>query len=125
MPEGKLVNPTRRSAIGNGIASFAASAGVESLAGQDYGSGDEGKQMFFRLLKSSNESVARMFKDPQAQRGGGVGRGANVAALAAAYCALESAYYKSESRIPLIESASEAYVSAQHADGTIDAGNLA
>jgi hypothetical protein len=119
------VNLTRRSAIGKAIGSFAASAGVEPLTGQDNGSGDEGKQMFLRLLKSGNESVARMLKDRQTPRGGGVGRGANVAALAAAYCAPESAYYKSESLIPLLESASAAFVAAQHADGTIDAGNLA
>ena len=84
-----------------------------------------GGETFLRLLKSSNESVGRMLKEPQSRGGRGVGRGANVAALTAAYCAPESAYYKSESLIPLLESASRVFVDAQNPDGTLDAGNLA
>jgi hypothetical protein len=66
-----------------------------------------------------------MLKDTQPRAGRGVGRGANVAALVAAYCAPESAHYESENLIPLMESASHAFVSAQNPDGTLDAGNLA
>jgi len=97
---------------------------MDSLTAQSTGQIDEGQQFFLRLLKSSNESVERMLKQPQQPRGRSVGRGANVAALAAAYCAPESAYYKSESLIPLMESSSRVFVDAQHPDGTLDAGNL-
>jgi hypothetical protein len=119
------VNLTRRTAIGKTAAALAASAGLKSLTAQGAGDRDEGPQFFQRLLKSSNESVARMLKDTQPRAGRGVGRGANVAALVAAYCAPESAHYESENLIPLMESASHAFVSAQNPDGTLDAGNLA
>lgn len=87
--------------------------------------GDEGQQTFLRLLKSSNELIARMSKGPQSRGGRGVGRGQNVAALAAAYCAPESTDYKSEGLIPLMETAARVFVDAQNPDGTLDAGNLA
>ena len=111
---------TRRSLLGGAAAAIAASA-------QDAGS-DEGRQFFLRLLKSSNESVGRMLDaaqpSPRPFPGRGVGRGANIAALTAAYCAPESSYYKSGNLIPVMETASAAFVAAQHPDGTLDAGNL-
>ena len=111
---------TRRSLLGGAAAAIAASA-------QDAGS-DEGRQFFLRLLRSSNESVGRMLDasqpSPRPFPGRGVGRGANVAALTAAYCAPESSYYKSGNLIPVMETASAAFVAAQHPDGTLDAGNL-
>src|ERR1700676_500590 len=120
---------TRRTVIGNAVAGLAASAGANSLIGQGAGAIDTGQQFFQRLLKSSNASVERMLKEAQgaqqARAARGVGRGANVAALAAAYCAPESSYYKAESLIPLMESGSRAFADAQHADRTLDAGNLA
>jgi hypothetical protein len=111
---------TRRSLIAGTAAALAASA-------QD--AGDEGRQFFLRLLSSSNDSVGRMLEmgQPTARPlpGRGVGRGANVAALAAAYCAPESSYYRSERLIPLLDAAAAAFPAAQHQDGTLDAGNLA
>jgi hypothetical protein len=88
----------------------------------------EGQEFFLRLLKSSNESAGRMLGGPtalQGRGGRGVGRGGSVAALVAAYCAPESAYYKSEALIPLLENAVRVFLAAQHPDGTLDAGNLA
>jgi hypothetical protein len=117
------MNLTRRSAIEKAFAAMVASNRLAPVAAQD--SGGEGQQTFLRLLKSSNESVGRLLKEPQSRTGRGVGRGANVAALAAAYCAPESAYYKSETLMPLLESASRVFVDAQNPDGTLDAGNLA
>ena len=107
---------SRRTVLGAALA--------KSLVAQTTTASDEGRQFFARLLKSSNESVARMLQQPQARSTRGVGRGANVAALVAAYCAPESSYYQSEQLIPLMESASAAFVAAQHPDGTLDAGNL-
>lgn len=111
---------TRRSVLEGAAAALVSSA----AAAQTTASSDEGQQFFARLLKSSNESVARMLQQPQQNSGRGVGRGANVAALAAAYCAPESAYYKSAQLIPVMERASAVFVAAQHPDGTLDAGNL-
>jgi hypothetical protein len=111
--------------MGKAVAALAASTSVHSLAGQDSSDASEGQQIFLRLLNSSNESVASMLKDPQPRTGRGLGRGANIAALVAAYCAPESSYYRSESLIPLMESASRAFLAAQNSDGTLDAGNLA
>ena len=48
----------------------------------------------------------------------------DVQALAAAYCAPESAYAKSASLLPAFEQAGRFFLAAQHADGTIDSGNL-
>jgi hypothetical protein len=116
---------TRRSFVGETVASLAASATVKSLLAQS-GPG-EGQQFFLRLLRSSNESVTALPRARQAAPQGraGLGRGANVAAFVAAYCAAESSYYRSAALIPLMESAAGAFVAAQNPDGTIDAGNLA
>ncbi|MGA2269188.1 MAG: hypothetical protein ABSH44_12035 [Bryobacteraceae bacterium] len=130
------MDSTRRSFIGKTVATLAASSGVNSLAAQATGAGGEGQEFFLRLLKSSNEAVGRTLKEAQASpqpragrgggRGAGGGRGGNVAALVAAYCAPESAYYKSESLIPLMEDATRAFVAAQNPDGTMhtEGGNL-
>src|SRR5262245_1160763 len=121
---------TRRRFIRTTVASLTASSGMNSADAQS--AAGEGQEFFLRLLKSSNESVGRMLQEsqsarqPRGGRGGGVGgRGGNVAALAAAYCAPETGYHRSESLIHLMESASRAFVAAQNADGTLDAGNLA
>jgi hypothetical protein len=115
---------TRRTIIGKAAAALAASASASPLAAQAVAESD-GRQFFLRLLKASNDSVGRLLQDPQARPARGLGRGANIAALAAAYCAPESSYYKSENLIPPMESASAAFLAAQHPDGTVDAGNLA
>jgi hypothetical protein len=120
---------TRRNAIGKAVAAFAAPAGVNSSIAQTAGSAGEGQQFYLRLLKSSDVLVARMVQatppagQDRAMRG--AGRGGNVAALVAAFCAPESASYKSGALIPLMERESQAFVDAQNPDGTLDAGNLA
>ncbi len=122
------MNTTRRNFVGHTVGSLAASAGVSSLTAQTSGAAGDGQEFFLRLLKSSNESIARLIKEPPASpqaRGMRMGRGANVAGLTAAYCAPESSYYRAESLIPLMENAARAFVAAQNPDGTLDAGNLA
>src|ERR1700680_3661984 len=110
---------TRRTIIGKAAAALAASATGSPLGGQTSAESD-GRQFFLRLLKASNDSVGRLLQDPQARPARGLGRGANIAALAAAYCAPESSYYKSENLIPPMENASAAFLAAQHPDGTLD-----
>jgi hypothetical protein len=119
------VDITRRTAIGKAAASLAATG---RLLAQDSGASD-GQKFFVRLLTSSNLSVSRLLEQaparPTARGAQRLGRGANVAALVAAYCAAESPLYKSQALIPLLDEAAEAFVLAQNADGTLDAGNLA
>jgi hypothetical protein len=115
---------TRRTVLQNAAAEFVTAALVKSLAAQTTAPSDEGQQFFARLLKSNNESVERMLHQRPAASTRGIGRGANVAALVAAYCAPESSHYKSAQLVPLMESASAVFVTAQHPDGTLDAGNL-
>jgi hypothetical protein len=125
--KGHAMDSTRRSFMEKSVVTFAASAGVSSWAGQAAGPSGEGQDFFLRLLRSSNQSVARVLKQSPASqlpRSRRLGRGANVAALAAAYCAPESSFYKSESLIPHMEIAARSFVDAQHPDGTLDAGNL-
>jgi hypothetical protein len=105
---------TRRAVFGRAAAALAASA--QAQAEEDF---------FLRLLRSSNASVAQMMQAPPPALTRRVGRGANVAALAVAYCAPESSYYRSESLIPHLEHAAQVFVAAQNPDGTLDAGNLA
>lgn len=116
---------TRRAALSKSIASLAASAVARIAVGQDGAPNDDGHRTFLRLLTNSNESVSRILSGSQSGSRMGVGRGSNVAALTAAYCAPESSYYKSEALIPALENASRVFVNAQHPDGTLDAGNLA
>ena len=52
------------------------------------------------------------------------GIGEAVDALAGAYCAPESSYLKSPALLAALEAAADKLLSAQHADGTIDSGNL-
>jgi hypothetical protein len=118
------MNLTRRSAIGTAAVSLAAGG----LSGQVGGTPD-GQQFFVRLLTSSNQSVRPLVEQtqarPSARTGRGVGRGGNVAAVVAAYCAPESSMYKSPALIAPLENEIEVFVSAQNPDGTLDAGNLA
>jgi hypothetical protein len=112
------VKLTRRTALGK-TAAFAASAGVQALVAQETGGIDEGERTFLRLLKSSDETVL----SPPSGRG--IGRGAHVASLVAAYCSKESVHYREQRLIPLMEGATRVFVDAQNPDGTLDAGNLA
>jgi hypothetical protein len=109
---------TRRTALGR-AAALAASAGAQIITAQESAPVDEGQRTFLRLLKSSDDTVL------SAPAGRGLGRGANVAALVAAYCSKESVHYRSERLVPLMERATQVFVDAQNPDGTLDAGNLA
>jgi len=108
---------TRRTAIGE-TAALAATA-ISSLRAQ----GSVEQEFFLRLLNSSNETVPRLL-DGFGASIRGLGRGENLAALAAAYCAPESSYYQNATLVPAMEREASRFVTAQHSDGTIDAGNL-
>jgi len=120
---------TRRTVIKGAVATFASSPAGHSAALRETSNSAEGQQFFARLLKSSDQTVARMLEPaagtPQTRPGRGVGRGATVMALAAAYCAPESSHFQSAALIPLLDNATKIFVDAQNKDGTLDAGNLA
>jgi hypothetical protein len=120
------VNITRRSAIGRALQAFAVSASANAQDPRAGGAPDEGLQFFLRLSRANDETVRRMLNQPAAGRGSArAGRGQNLAALVAAFCSPESSFHKSESLIPFMERGAQAFVDAQHPDGTLDAGNLA
>jgi hypothetical protein len=116
---------TRRKVVTNAVAALATSAAANSLNAQNPRAQGAEDAFFLRLLASSNKSVEQVIQLPPANPGRRVGRGANVAALVAAYCAPESSYYRSVVLIHLMEKAAQAFVNAQNRDGTLDAGNLA
>ncbi len=120
---------TRRSVVKGAVTTLAASTTAHSSGWQDGISSTEPQPFFIRLVKSSNQPVARMLEQPGRvslrASGRGVGRGGTVMALAVAYCAPESSYFQSSALIPLLENAAKIFVDAQNKDGTLDAGNLA
>jgi hypothetical protein len=121
------VSITRRSVIGRTIlGALAAPAGEGAQEASQTSSADEGQQFFLRLLKANDDAVGRMLNQPSGGRGGAarVGRGENIAALAAAYCSPESSYYRGDNLIALMERGAQALVDAQNPDGLLDAGNL-
>ena len=67
------------------------------------------------VLDQAKDSTSRMYVR---------GIGEAVDALAGAYCAPESAYFKSQVLIAALDAAADKLLAAQHADGTIDSGNL-
>ncbi|QOY89010.1 hypothetical protein [Paludibaculum fermentans] len=117
---------TRRDVIGQTLGAVAASAGSHAQDSGGANAGDEGQRMFLRLLKANDETVRRMLQQAPAPGGAAVrvGRGGDLAALMAAYCAPESSFSRSESLIPRIERSAQALLDALHPDGLLDAGNL-
>lgn len=76
------------------------------------------------LVKASDRMVPSLLGESRGRFGGARGLGEDVQALAGAYCAPESAYFKADALLPAMESAADKMLAAQHPDGTIDSGNL-
>jgi len=107
------MKPTRRALFTNSLAALAAAPAPDYCR---------------RLVRSNDELVDRILRNDAGiahGRGARLGRGQNLQALVAAYCAPESAHHRSASLVPLMLQAAHAFVAAQNPDGTIDAGNLA
>ncbi|MGC4053448.1 MAG: hypothetical protein QM757_29455 [Paludibaculum sp.] len=117
---------TRRDVIGRtlGMAAAAAGASAQDQAGPS--ARDEGQRTFLRLLKANGEAVNRMAQQPGANRDAlpRPGRGGDLAALVAAYCAPESSLYRSAELIPRMERSVQGLLDALHPEGLLDAGNL-
>jgi hypothetical protein len=82
--------------------------------------------IYLSLVRANDELVAGVLGELDAPRSPRfiVRRvGTNLAVLAAAFCAPESARFKSADLIPGMERAAQLLLAAQHPDGTIDSGN--
>lgn len=82
---------------------------------------------FYRRLVAANDRLVPSLNEGAAPPGairGIRGTGSQIEALCAAFCAPESSYHGDAALIAPMEKASRRLLDAQHADGTIDSGNL-
>ena len=118
---------TRRGFIGDSLATLAASTIAEPLL---HASGNDAPEavpdFYLRLVRANDQAVSALLQASPRPAASAVriGRGQDLQALACAFCAPESAHYRSAALIPLMERAAALFPAAQHADGAIDAGNL-
>lgn len=113
-----------RDALGTAatLAGLATSTGVAAASEP----GPDGDAYYHELVKANDANLRSAFEGAKAsdQRYGARGVGESVDALAAAYCAPQSSYFKSEAVLVALDKAADKLLSAQHDDGTIDSGNL-
>jgi hypothetical protein len=118
---------SRRGFVRDALGAAAALAGWpgSSVAGAS-DTAQPGDDYYGKLVKANDASLPPVIERVK----GSAGRfnvrsvGEAVDALAAAYCAPESSYYKADALLAPLESAADKLLSAQHGDGTIDSGNL-
>ncbi len=94
------------------------------LANARYGQPPD--EFYKRIVAANNNEVAKLIRlltpaitDVRRRLG------YDLANLAAAFCEPTSAYYQKNELIPYLEKIGRALLNAQHADGTLDLGNLA
>jgi len=106
---------------------FGAAAAIAGLAATSAaGAAVDADDYYLKLVRANDAalpSVVDSLKMSHA-RFGARGFGEDLGTLAAAYCAPESSHFKSPDLLPLMEAAADQLLAAQHADGTIDSGNL-
>jgi hypothetical protein len=118
---------SRRSFVRDALGTAAALA---ALAGTNVASATGATDTvddYYRQLVKANDALVPSILEPgkgARERYGSRGVGEAVEALAGAYCAPESSYYKSATLLPAMEAAADKLLAAQHPDGTIDSGNL-
>jgi len=118
---------SRRGFVRDALGTAAAFAG---LAGADFADASEATgsddDYYRQLVKTNDAEVPAVIERLKGvhERFGVRAVGEGVDALAGAYCATESTYYKSASLLPVMEAAADKLLAAQNPDGTIDAGNL-
>jgi hypothetical protein len=86
-----------------------------------------GEDFYLQLVKANDARIPNLIAESPSARTrqfGVRGVGTSVEALAAAFCAPESSYFKSDALISPLEKASTTLLKAQHPDGTTDSGNL-
>ena len=121
------MNLSRRGFVRDALGTAAALAG---LAGADVtmasDAANAADNYYGELVKANNASLPSVIERVKSSAGRFNVRGVGEAvdALAAAFCAPESSYFKSQSLLSLLNEAADKLLSAQHTDGTIDSGNL-
>jgi hypothetical protein len=107
-----------------GTAALAAFAGTGVAGASD--AADAEDDYYNQLVKANDRSLPSVIEQAKGshERFGVRGIGEAVDAMAGAYCAPESAYFKSADLLPLLEAEADKLLAAQHGDGTIDSGNL-
>ncbi len=82
---------------------------------------------YYRQLVKANDAELPSLLDSAKSsppRFGVRGVAEEVQALAAAFCAPESSYFKSQALLPALDAHADKILANQHPDGTIDSGNL-
>ena len=118
---------SRRGFVRDALGTAAALAGLASadLARASEATGSE-DDYYRQLVKANDAEISAVIERLKGarERFGVRAVGEAVDALAGAYCAPESSYYKSPDLLPVLEAAADKLLAAQNPDGTIDAGNL-
>ena len=118
---------SRRGFVRGACGTAAALAGFTRTGVASPSDAAEAEGEYYRVLVKSNDaslpSVIQQVKDSH-DRFAVRAVGEAVDALAGAYCAPESSYFKSPVVLTVMEAAAGKLLAAQHADGTIDSGNL-
>jgi hypothetical protein len=110
------MHSSRRTFIEGSAAALAAAYAAEAPS-----------QFYLRLVKANNEAIPAVIREldaPPRPRSNVRRTGTNLETLAAAFCAPESSYFRSDALTAPMEKAAQRLLAAQHPDGTIDSGNL-
>lgn len=107
-----------------GTAAFAALSGTGVAKVSEFS--DPADDYYHHLVRANNAALPTFLEQVKGslQRFGARAIGEAIAAIAAAYCAPESSYFKSQTLLTVLDAATDKLLAAQHADGTIDSGNL-
>jgi hypothetical protein len=112
---------TRRNVMRGALAAVSASRADAQAAAQG------GSDFYQVLIRANSEAVPASIREAQSPgppRAGIRRTGTALETLTAAFCAPESSYSRSADLVAPLEQASLTLLKAQHADGTIDSGNL-
>jgi hypothetical protein len=119
---------TRRGFVRDALGTAAAIAGLAGTGVARAGDRTDAEDDYYRQLVKANDAYLPSLLNPgkgsRGRFGGARGLGEAVDAMAGAYCAPESSYFKSQLLLTALEAEADKLLAAQHTDGTIDSGNL-
>jgi hypothetical protein len=119
---------TRRGFVRDALGAAAVMTGLAGTSAETVSAAEGAVDDYYGQVVKANDAflptVLGKRNEPRGRFGGARGTGEELDTLAGAYCAAESAYYKSAALLPAMEAAADKLLAAQHSDGTIDSGNL-
>ena len=125
--QGLTMEITRRGFVRDALGTAVVLTGLAGPAAATTNAAPNTEDDYYRQVVKANDaflpSVIGQGTGPR-ERFGVRGVGEGIDALAGAFCAPESLYYKSPVLLPAMDAAADKLLAAQHADGTIDSGNL-